>query len=171
MNVPSEILPFLWLGAAAGRTDDMLKEKGVTLVINATNGCPMSKKCCVRQVKLKCEDAPGYNLKKHFEDVSGLIQEEKKNGGKVFVHCIGGISRSSSLVLAYLVRYENMTLLDAHTLVKSKRLFIRPNAGFWEQLVQYEKEILGSNTVTMMRYGGKPVASVYQEEYSNMLVL
>ena len=170
MNIPSEILPYLWLGAAAGRTDDMLKEKGITLVINATNGCPMSKKCCVEQVKLKCEDSPDYNLKKHFEDIAETIHKAKEKNGKVFVHCIGGISRSASLVLAYLVRIERMTLYDAHALVKSKRSFIRPNAGFWEQLVQYEKEVLGSNSVTMMKYKDKPVASVYQEEYSNMLV-
>ena len=169
MNIPSEILPYLWLGAAAGRTDDMLKDKGITFVVNATNGCPMSKKCCVKQVKLKCEDSPNYNLKKHFDEISDLIQKEKEKGGKVFVHCMGGISRSSSLVLAYLIRYEKMTLLDAHSLVKSKRSFIRPNAGFWTQLIEYEYAVLGSNTVTMMKYGDKPVASVYQEEYSNML--
>ena len=69
------------------------------------------------------------------------------------------------------MRYEKMTLEDAYNLVRDKRSFIRPNPGFWKQLVDYEKEISGANTVTMMHYGEKLIASVYQAEYSNMLTI
>ena len=64
--------------------------------------------------------------------------------------------RSTTLILAYLIRYENMSLLQAHELVLSQRTFIRPNIGFWKQLVAYEYEISGSNSVTIMTVqGGK----------------
>ena len=164
MNPPAEILPFLWLGGAAGRTDAMLTEKGVTLVINATSGCADTKKCCVKQMMVDCEDMPGYYLKQHFEDVAVIIRQEKEKNGKVFLHCIAGVSRSSSLILAYLMRYEDMTLLDAFELVKSKRSIIRPRPCFWGQLVEYEKELRGSNTVTMVKIGKSLDASVYEEK-------
>ena len=59
--------------------------------------------------------------------------------------------------MAYLMKYEKMTLLDAHTLVREKRSIIRPNPGFWKQLVEYEDSLFGTNTVEMRRHekGGK----------------
>lgn len=53
--------------------------------------------------------------------------------GKVFVHCAMGLSRSSTLVLAYLIIHENMTLVDAIKAVSANR-HISPNNGFLEQL-------------------------------------
>ena len=54
------------------------------------------------------------------------------------------------MVLAYLMKYKNMPLKDAHKLVKSKRKVIKPNLGFWAQLVDFEKEIFGENSVHMI---------------------
>lgn len=60
--------------------------------------------------------------------------------GKVFVHCAMGLSRSSTLVLAYLMIHENMTLVDAIKAVSANRN-ISPNAGFLEQLRELDKEL------------------------------
>ena len=58
--------------------------------------------------------------------------------------------RSASLVLGYLMQYKNMTLKDAHSLLKSKRRIIRPNLGFWSQLIDYENKLFGNNSVEMI---------------------
>jgi len=47
------------------------------------------------------------------------------------------------------MKHEGMTLKDGHDLVKSKRNFVRPNRGFWEQLIEYEAQIFKTNTVEM----------------------
>lgn len=60
--------------------------------------------------------------------------------GKVFVHCAMGLSRSSTLVLAYLMIHVNMTLADAIKAVSANRN-ISPNAGFLEQLRELDKEL------------------------------
>ena len=52
--------------------------------------------------------------------------------------------------MAYLMKIEKMDLLGAHSLVKSKRQFIRPNPGFWKQLVDYEKRLHGENSIIMV---------------------
>ena len=57
------------------------------------------------------------------------------------------------MVLAYLMKYRRMRLVDAHTFVKSKRPLIRPNPGFWEALVAYERKLFHNNTVFMVRSG------------------
>lgn len=53
--------------------------------------------------------------------------------GKVLVHCAMGISRSATLVLAFLMICEDMSLADAIQAVRSHR-GICPNSGFLEQL-------------------------------------
>lgn len=60
--------------------------------------------------------------------------------GNIFIHCHQGVSRSASLVLAYLMIYKNMSLKQAIQQVASKR-YIFPNDGFLEQLIDLEKEL------------------------------
>ena len=55
----------------------------------------------------------------------------------VLVHCIAGVSRSVSMVLAYLIREHAMTYEQAYTLVKQRRKIIHPNDGFIDQLKKY----------------------------------
>ena len=59
---------------------------------------------------------------------------------KVLVHCVMGQSRSSTLVLAYLMIHENLTLADAIRAVSTGRN-ISPNAGFLEQLRALDREL------------------------------
>lgn len=60
----------------------------------------------------------------------------------MFVHCAMGLSRSSTLVLAYLMIHENMALVDAIRRVSANRN-ISPNNGFLEQLRELDKELHG----------------------------
>jgi hypothetical protein len=57
------------------------------------------------------------------------------------VHCLAGVSRSVSLVLAYLVKHCGMAYRQAYDLVKARRKIIHPNDGFIEQLKRFEREL------------------------------
>jgi hypothetical protein len=57
------------------------------------------------------------------------------------VHCVQGISRSASVVLAYLIKYEGMSTDAAVALVKRRRGIANPNAGFLRQLRAYESAL------------------------------
>lgn len=48
-------------------------------------------------------------------------------------------------------RSEGLSLRQAHELVLERRPFIRPNAGFWRQLMDFEKTLFGRNSVRMVR--------------------
>lgn len=52
---------------------------------------------------------------------------------RVLVHCAMGVSRSATVVLAFLMICENMTLVDAIQTVQAHR-DICPNSGFLRQL-------------------------------------
>ena len=70
-----------------------------------------------------------------------FISNIKINKGKLLVHCYMGMSRSASLIIAYLIKYRKMNLEESIRLISLKR-FIWPNDGFIEQLIQWEKKFI-----------------------------
>jgi len=57
------------------------------------------------------------------------------NNNKVIVNCMAGISRSSTIIIAYLLKlHPEWSVDDTITFVKNKRNIINPNPGFIDQL-------------------------------------
>ena len=50
-----------------------------------------------------------------------------------------GVSRSASIILAYMMRAQNMDLRAAYSHLKSRRSCAKPNGNFLRQLVEYQK--------------------------------
>lgn len=51
------------------------------------------------------------------------------------VNCSAGVSRSATVVLAWLMSRKEMNLYDAFHFLRSKRRFVYPNKGFWSLLI------------------------------------
>lgn len=49
-------------------------------------------------------------LDAYFDMVADRIHQNRKNGERTLVHCVAGVSRSASLCIVYLIKYDNMTL-------------------------------------------------------------
>jgi protein-tyrosine phosphatase len=79
------------------------------------------------------------------------LLNEKLQFNNCLVHCFMGISRSSSFVLAYLMKYYNLRLNDAYNFVKKKRNCIYPNDGFWRQLINLDIELFGDDNSQYLR--------------------
>jgi len=60
---------------------------------------------------------------------------------KVLVHCMGGVSRSPSIVCGFLMRRNHWTYDEALAYVRQKRKASRPNQNFELQLREYEKTL------------------------------
>uniref|UniRef100_A0A287CWD7 Dual specificity phosphatase 13B n=1 Tax=Ictidomys tridecemlineatus TaxID=43179 RepID=A0A287CWD7_ICTTR len=63
---------------------------------------------------------------------------------KVLVHCVVGVSRSATLVLAYLMLHQQLSLRQAVITVREHR-WIFPNRGFLHQLCQLDKKLRGTS--------------------------
>ena len=85
-------------------------------------------------------DSLNFPLFIFFDFISAFINDARLTNSNVLVHCYAGISRSASIVIAYLISYLSMSLIDALTLVKQARPIICPNENFIEQLVDYEED-------------------------------
>ena len=87
----------------------------------------------------------------NYAQVADKIIDVVTRGGKALVHCVAGVSRSAAIVIAYLMKHKRLPLREAFTLVRARRPFIRPNVGFWRQLIDYEQRLFGSTSVRMVR--------------------
>ena len=103
---------------------------------------------------MQVKDEVTVDLSTALREIPRRIEGEKMAGGKVLVHCAAGVSRSATLVLAYLIGFQDMTLLAAHAHLKAARSVIRPNNGFWRQLVALEIELRGATSITMVKSNG-----------------
>ena len=61
---------------------------------------------------------------------------------KVFVHCAAGMSRSPTIVIAYLMWKKKLSLNDAIKFVKNKRPDISPNLNFMRQLQTFQELLI-----------------------------
>lgn len=91
--------------------------------------------------------------------------------GRTLVHCVAGVSRSSSICIAYLMKYQNMPLDQAYRHCKRCRSVVHPNIGFFKQLVDYERRLFGRNTVRMVQSNIGLVPEVYIKETEHMVWL
>ncbi|UJR08331.1 hypothetical protein I4U23_012602 [Adineta vaga] len=127
-----------------------LKKLGFTHVLNAAEGRKFGQintsatyyeDVGIDYLGFSIIDTPSYQIGMHFDEAIQFLEtalNDKNN--RVYVHCQQGISRSATLIVAYLLHtYENMSLLDAFQMVATRRR-IWPNDGFCRHLLRLEKE-------------------------------
>ncbi|KAL1757942.1 protein-tyrosine phosphatase-like protein [Schizophyllum commune] len=139
-----EILPGLYLGSfVVSKELETLKSLGITHVV------------CIRDAKeaftvkprfpqdfkymtLDVEDNEEQNLIRLFPGAKAFIDQAISQGGKVLVHCNGGISLSPAFVVMFVMQYYQLNWEDALHLVQNRRYCISPNGGFLTQIKEYE---------------------------------
>lgn len=83
-------------------------------------------------------DVPQARISLHFQEASDFIEHALQTGGKILVHCMAGLSRSATIVLAFLMIRRSLSLEEAGRRVRSRRE-VRPNDGFIRQLIELEQ--------------------------------
>ncbi|GAB0099704.1 dual specificity protein phosphatase 18 [Sergentomyia squamirostris] len=168
----SRILPCLYLCGAGAARPEIMTQLGVTLVINVAPELPDTPlpDPTPAYMRVAILDKGENDILQHFDDVTERIHAERHRGGVTLIHCVAGVSRSTSFCLAYLVRHLQMTLRDAFLYVKATRPQIRPNVGFFHQLISYEATQLGLTTVSMIFIEAiaREVPDVYAPQYTAM---
>jgi atypical dual specificity phosphatase len=141
VNQVTELFPNLYLTSIYGATRENITRRNVSLLINAAQELPKCDLNGVESIKLFLDDAPHALASVYFDRISDKINEHLTNGGCALVHCVLGVSRSTTLCIAYLMKYQNMSLKNAFDYVSTRRPCARPNPGFWRQLIDYEKRL------------------------------
>eukprot|EP00347_Sterkiella_histriomuscorum_P020729 403336701 len=108
--------------------------------VNAANNLNQLKRLNFSYKVIEVLDSPAVNLHRYFDDAVEFIKQGNNNG-KVFVHCHAGISRSSSCVIAFLMKEKGQSYQSALYQVRLKRPIVCPNVGFQKQLMDYQQQI------------------------------
>uniref|UniRef100_A0A2K6F8J6 Dual specificity protein phosphatase 13B n=1 Tax=Propithecus coquereli TaxID=379532 RepID=A0A2K6F8J6_PROCO len=142
LNHINEVWPNLFLGDAyAARDKSKLTQLGITHVVNVAagkfqvdTGAKFYRGMPLEYYGIEADDNPFFDLSVYFLPVARYIRTALSvPQGRVLVHCAMGVSRSATVVLAFLMICENMTLVEAIQTVQAHR-DICPNSGFLRQL-------------------------------------
>lgn len=95
------------------------------------------------RLQIKVEDFPFAELAAHLPTTTAWIRDALKSSpnARVLVHCGEGISRSVSVVAAFLIATYGWTPVEALQYIKSKRKVANPNFGFVQQLGEYARSL------------------------------
>jgi protein phosphatase slingshot len=147
----NKITPNLYLGdATIARSKYFLENNNIHGIINATTNEPNAYPESYEYLRININDEPSEQIRSFFQDIFEFIRRHHNLGHSVLVHCQMGISRSATLVIAYLMIDGHKTLGEAFQQVKGVRQQIDPNDGFIRQLRELEISLFGQ-TMTLKR--------------------
>ena len=141
-NAPIEIIPHLFIGSIGSASNlKQLQNYKITHILCCAKGIKNFFPDNFTYLNLEILDSENINIKQHFQESYKFIDDAIKNNGNVLVHCHAGISRSSTIVIAYIMKSQKMSFDKVLDLMKAKRDKVKPNDGFIQQLKEYEKEL------------------------------
>jgi hypothetical protein len=143
---PSKIFDNLFLGDEYASYDEtFLKEKNITAIVTVMpESHPFSLNDKFSHFKfhhIPILDKNDVNITEYIPDFLKFLDECFAENRIVYVHCMMGISRSVSLVIAYIMQKQKIKFNDAYKFVKDRRSQADPNFGFTCQLMGYEKTL------------------------------
>ena len=139
----SKVAEHIYLGGDAVAKDrEILKHNRIAHILNCVGFvCPEYFRADFVYRTLWLQDSPSEDITSILYDVFDYFEDVREQGGRVFVHCCQGVSRSTSLVIAYLMWREGQSFEDAFQYVKAARGIADPNMGFACQLLQCQKRV------------------------------
>ena len=109
---------------------------------------------------IKIEDFPKENIIQYFYECLLFIDDNKK----ILVHCYAGLSRSATIVVAYIMWKNQLDFLEAIKLVEQIRPNINPNFGFVKQLKMFEKLLKENNyNINTIDFKGIKYPTFYEQ--------
>jgi protein-tyrosine phosphatase len=87
------------------------------------------------------DDNEEEKISQYFFDVHNIISAAVCDNKNVIIHCAAGMSRSPSLVIAYLMIDNRWCYEEAYNYVRNKRPIAEPNIGFVKQLKALEYKL------------------------------
>eukprot|EP00027_Filamoeba_sp_ATCC50430_P017192 CAMPEP_0168568306 /NCGR_PEP_ID=MMETSP0413-20121227/15503_1 /TAXON_ID=136452 /ORGANISM="Filamoeba nolandi, Strain NC-AS-23-1" /LENGTH=188 /DNA_ID=CAMNT_0008600625 /DNA_START=111 /DNA_END=674 /DNA_ORIENTATION=+ len=155
-DTPHQILPFLYLGSINdARSFEKLKKNDISFVLNMAHLNPRGnldaqtakiyEPLGITYKGIETHDVDLYQIKEFFEETYDFIMQAANSDKKILVHCAAGVSRSATIVIAFLLKYHKehgkvpdiTSVQDAIRFTNKKRACVCPNKGFMSQLYYF----------------------------------
>ncbi|KAF9247373.1 protein-tyrosine phosphatase-like protein [Melanogaster broomeanus] len=140
-NVDAVIEGRLYLGNIQAATSSRsLTERRITHIVSVCNDpIPAElRESGIAHLRIPVEDVDFADLLIWLPTACQFIDQAIKGNHVVLVHCHQGLTRSATVVAAYLMYARRMDAAQAMSVVRQAREQVWFNAGFHEQLVLFE---------------------------------
>ena len=124
---------------------DIISNLNITHIVNVTRQKHKNKIENIEYYQMEIDDSLEENLLDNdlllntIKYIDKVLHEDDDN--KIMIHCHQGVSRSSSVVIGFLMYKYDVTFEQGLEMVESKRPRIYPNDAFRKQLIQFQEEL------------------------------
>ena len=143
-NHITEIINRIYIGSYLNAKNfEELKKNNIKYILNCAIECKNIYEDKIKYLKLDIKDQNDFPIQDYFDKGTQFIEDSLNNKeGNILIHCKEGKSRSTTLLMAYLIKYQKENTNSAYKIVKTKRQLTMPNLGFMYKLREYEKKFL-----------------------------
>lgn len=135
LNV-GKVFEFLYFGSQDAAADlSILKSLEISHILSLGVFVPKYEGYIYKSIDMY--DLPNFELSPIINECIHYIENVHNSGKRIFIHCNAGISRSPSVVIAFVMKYLKINFDKAFEYVKKTRPAIKPNDGFILQLKNY----------------------------------
>ena len=137
---PTKITNSIYLGSQdSTKITDILHERNITgiLSLGAKSLCSSKK---IKNEYYEIADLPDSPIEKYFEKCFQFIDSIVENGS-ILIHCYAGMSRSATILIAYLMSKNKWRFRETMDFLRKKRPIVSPNSGFERQLMIFEAKL------------------------------
>ncbi|KAJ6567146.1 protein-tyrosine phosphatase-like protein [Mycena capillaripes] len=115
----------------AAQSEETKEKNGITHILSV---CPEATSSDAKHLVVSVFDSEYEDLLIHLPETCRFIENALAEGGRVLIHCVMGVSRSSTVLTAYLMQTRSLTPAAAISFIRRYRPQIQPNYGFLKQL-------------------------------------
>ena len=137
----NKILPYLYVGNFASSADaKFLNDRKIKYILNVTPSPSHNVQPDIEYLSISINDNDKEDILSNFDQSITFINKAKAAGPdyNVLVHCHFGISRSVTIVIAYVMKEKGWPLARAMKFVRNRHPNGEPNFGFFHQMCEYE---------------------------------
>ena len=145
-SYPSQIInDKLYLGNKThATTKQILMDLSINYIINMTPSFEnqlfdKDEDLQIKYLQIPIYDDESAEIEKYFEKGIEFINNALSDTKKIVCRCQSGVSRSSTMIIAYLMKMKKMNFIDAYKYTLERREIIEPNQGFVKKLKQYHE--------------------------------
>ncbi|KAL6787221.1 protein-tyrosine phosphatase-like protein [Trichoderma sp. SZMC 28012] len=142
--------PSIFIGPVSAASSVQLLQTNSISHVLSIGASPSSKVPGVVYDRVSITDSPSSSIAKICDNACDIIETalQSNNGsGRILVHCSAGISRSPTVVTAYLMKHHNMSLRAALGQIVRARPQASPNPGFLQELRDLELQLRGASSL------------------------
>lgn len=152
MDPPTKITEYIYLGSEWNSSNKSeMKLLGITHILNVAIESPNYFPQEMEYYNIRIKDLEDSTISRHFAKAHAFIDSAVEMKKGVLVHCGLGISRSTTIVVSWLMKANKWTLQKSYKHVKDLRPVVKPNRGFIKQLMEYDVKLYGKSSLGIVQ--------------------